>query len=517
MQARYDTKLLPEGVRATGYRVDGAVISVDAEMIRSEAFCPECGFRSARRHGCYVRSLADLPAHGRTVQLRLSVRRFRCLIAQCPVKTFSEAVPVSLAQPHGRRTGRFQDLVAYLGRAMGGRPAQALGRRILLRVSKDTFLRGAVRPTNEPFPRPRVVGIDDWAWRKGQRYGTLVCDLERRAVIDLLPDREPATVAAWLRRHPQIEIVARDRNGGYGRAISQALPDAIQVADRWHLLQNASDAFLSAVRRAMSQIRKVAYHAELDPGILTAAERLQYQGFQRRQQTNALIQRMGREGVPIKRIVRITGLSRGLVRRVLRGEREDVFRLRQNSLTPWFPALERYWQDGCRNSAELWRRLCADGFQGSLRVVGEWATRQRRAETAIPTGSGKCPPSRQIARMMTTGRHHLSKSDSILVTQVEQALPALSQARRLLNAFTTMVRNGDTAAMAGWLEEASGSEMAAFARGLTADLDAVMAALREPWSNGQTEGQINRLKMLKRQMYGAAGIDLLLARLQHSA
>ena len=227
MQARYDTKLLPEGVRATGYRVDGAVTSVDAEMIRSEAFCPECGFRSARRHGCYVRSLADLPAHGRTVQLRLSVRRFRCLIAQCPVKTFSEAVPISLAQPHGRRTGRFQDLVAYLGRAMGGRPAQALGRRILLRVSKDTFLRGAVRPTNEPFPRARVVGIDDWAWRKGQRYGTLVCDLERRAVIDLLPDREPATVAAWLRRHPQIEIVARDRNGGYGRAISQALPDAI--------------------------------------------------------------------------------------------------------------------------------------------------------------------------------------------------------------------------------------------------------------------------------------------------
>lgn len=114
-------------------------------------------------------------------------------------------------------------------------------------------------------------------------------------------------------------------------------------------------------------------------------------------------------------------------------------------------------------------------------------------------------------------RHHLSKSDSILVTQVEHAVPALSQARRLLGAFTTIVRNGDAAAMAGWLEEASGSEMAAFARGLTADLDAVMAALREPWSNGQTEGQINRLKMLKWQMYGAAGIDLLLARLQHSA
>ncbi|QFG37385.1 transposase IS204/IS1001/IS1096/IS1165 family protein [Paracoccus pantotrophus] len=127
MPARCDAKLLPEGVRATGYRVDGAVISVDAEMIRSEAFCPGCGLRSARRHGRYVRSLADLPVHGRTVQLRLSVRRFRCLIAQCPVKTFGEAVPVSLAQPHGRRTGRFQDIVAYLGRAMGADLPRHLG------------------------------------------------------------------------------------------------------------------------------------------------------------------------------------------------------------------------------------------------------------------------------------------------------------------------------------------------------------------------------------------------------
>jgi transposase len=267
----------------------------------------------------------------------------------------------------------------------------------------------------------------------------------------------------------------------------------------------------------MPRIRKAIYNAELDPGILTAAERLQYQGFRRRQNTNAMIQRMGAEGVPIKRIVRVTGLSRGLVRRVLRGEREDVFRLRQSSLTPWLTLLERHWQDGCRNGAELWRRLRMDGFQGSLRVVGEWATRQRRAEAATPTGTGKCPPTRKIARMMTTDRHHLTKADSVLVAQLEHALPELAQARRLRDEFAEMVRNGECSALARWLEDARASELAAFARGLTADLDAVLAALRKPWSNGQTEGQINRLKMLKRQMYGAAGIDLLLARLQHSA
>ena len=518
MKMRFDNSLLPEGLRATGYNVNGAILAIDAEVMDAEVICPGCGQRSFRRHGRYVRHLMDLPAHGRTVQVRLSVRRFRCVAPHCFLTTFSEKVPDRLARRHGRRTGRFQDLVTYLGRAMGGRPAQALGRRLRFCVSKDTFLRGAASGVRTMGHEPRVIGIDEWAWRKGQRYGTLICDLERRAVIDLLPDREPATVAAWLRQHPQIEIVARDRNGGYRQAISEALPDATQVADRWHLLQNASDAFLASVRRAMSAIRRTVCRAELDPDILTAAERLQFEGIQRRQKTNVLIQWMGAEGVPIKRIVRITGLSRGLVRRVLRGERDDVFRLQQSSLTPWFPQLEQYWQDGCRNGAELWRRLRADGFQGSLRVVGEWATRQRRAEAAIPQGSGKCPPSRKIARMVTSGRHHLSKADSIFVaqvTQIEHALPQLAQDRRLLEAFTSMVRNGAEYGLADWLDKAKASGLAAFSRGLSADLDAVEAALREPWSNGQTEGQINRLKILKRQLYGAAGIDLLLARIQH--
>lgn len=389
----------------------------------------------------------------RSVQVRLSVQLFRCVEAYRPKRTFSEKVPDCLACRYGRRTGRFQDLVADLGRAMGGRPAQALGRRPQFGLSKDTFLRGAASVVPTMGCEPLVIGIDDWAWRKGQRYGTLICDLEqRRAVIDLLPDREPATVAAWLRRNPQIEVSARDRNGGYRQAISEALSDATQVADRWHLLQNASDAFLAAVRRAVPAIRRTACSAELDPGILIAAERLQFEGFQRRQQTNVMIQRMGSEAVPIKRIVRITGLSRGLVRRVLRGEREDVFRLRQSSLTPWFPLLEKHWLDGCRNGAELWRRLRSNGFQGSLRVVGELATRQRRAEAAIPHGSGKCAPSRKIARMMASGRHHLSKTDSIFVTQVEHALPQLAQDRRLLDAFTSMIRNGEEdGSLTGWI------------------------------------------------------------------
>lgn len=222
---------------------------------------------------------------------------------------------------------------------------------------------------------------------------------------------------------------------------------------------------------------------------------------------------MADEGLAIKRIVRSTGLSRKLVRQILRGEREDVFRIRESSLTPWLPRLEQEWSGGCLNGAELWRRLRADGFRGSLRVVSEWATRQRRAEQAVPNGTGKSPPARRIAGLLTMGRDHLSRADAVQVARIEAALPALATARALTDRFTDMVRNARGDALAAWLDEAEASMIAPFARGLRSDCAAVAAALREPWSNGQTEGQINRLKTLKRQMYGRANIDLLRARL----
>ena len=187
-------------------------------------------------------------------------------------------------------------------------------------------------------------------------------------MVDLLPDREPATVEAWLRARPGIEVVARDRNGGYGGAVARALPHAVQVADRWYLLECAGDrgasgaaqapehasaAFLAAVQRSLPAIRKAIGSQTVDPKLLTAAERLQYEGFLRRRQTNGMVRQMAGDGVPIRRIVRHTGLSRKLVRQILRGEREDVFRIRDSSLTPWLPRLERDWAGGCRNGAEL--------------------------------------------------------------------------------------------------------------------------------------------------------------------
>ncbi len=181
-----------------------------------------------------------MPAHGRAVIVEVTVRRFRCAGRACPRRIFAERLAHEAAQPFARRTVRLDRIVHYCGLALGGRPAARLARRLMLPVSRDTLLR-AIRRQARCYEAPlRAVGIDDWAWKRGQRYGTLICDLERRCVVDLLPDRDAGTVATWLTARPGISIIARDRGGGYGQASREGAPDAIQVADRWHLMENAS-------------------------------------------------------------------------------------------------------------------------------------------------------------------------------------------------------------------------------------------------------------------------------------
>ena len=383
----------------------------------------------------------------------------------------------------------------------------------MLPVSNDTLLRVVRKRVSRQHEAPSVVvGVDDWAWRRNQRYGTIICDLERRKIIALLPDREPATVQAWLADQPQIDIVARDRGGGYALAATKALPKATQVADRWHLMENACRAFLDAVRKSMRPIRAAIGAATINPDLLTAAERLQYEGYVRREETNAAILGLVKEGTSIKEIVRRTGLSRGLVRRVLRGQRSDVFRVRESSLEPYLPWLDAQWAAGERNGTELWRQLRRQGFRGCLRIVSEWATRRRQTEKAGGALT-RTPASRTIARLMTIGRDALSKAETVTVAAIEKGVPLLVEAREIITAFQAMIRKRSLAEFEPWLERARSSLIASFASGITKDQAAVRAAIVSPWSNGQTEGQIIKLKLVKRQMYGRAKVDLLQARL----
>jgi transposase len=227
-----------------------------------------CGARPHRIHSRYVREVADLPCAGRQVSFRVVTRRFICEVSHCRRQIFAERFGDGVVPVRSRRTARLEYIVRHLGLALGGRPAAVLAKRLMLPVSNDTLLR-VVRRRTLPRTAPLVAaGIDDWDFRKNHRYGTIVCDLERRRIVALLPDREIATVRAWLSGHPEIRVVSRDRGGGYGEAAAQAVPDALQVADRWHLMENANAAFLGAVRRSMGLIRAAIGTTTINPELL---------------------------------------------------------------------------------------------------------------------------------------------------------------------------------------------------------------------------------------------------------
>lgn len=510
-QALQRSSLVPRGlvVESAYYEDDKAVVVVRASG--SVGLCPSCGTVSRRVHSRYRRRVTDLPLSGRIVELLVIARRFRCDAVLCGRQIFTERFSEDVLAPSARRTARLDSIVHHLGLGLGGRPAAGFAKRLMLPVSKDTLLRVVRRRSRPPADPLRVVGIDDWAWRRNHRYASIICNLERRRIVTLLPDREPATAQAWLAAHPTITIIARDRGGGYGEAAAKALPQAVQVADRWHLMENASRSFLDAVRKSMRQIRSAIGATTIDPKLLTAAERLQYEGCLRREETNATILGLSKGGTPIKQIVRQTG--RKLVRQVIRGERHDIFRTRQNSLDQHLPWLDDQWAAGCRNGAELCRRLRGRGFRGSLRIVGEWTTRRRRSEKADIENLHRVPSARTIVRLMTVGRDTLSRAETITVAAVEAGVPSLVEAREIVAEFHGMIRRRAAAELSSWIERARASLVASFARGVTNDEAAVRAAITLPSSNGQTEGQITRLKLVRRQMYGRGKIDLLQARL----
>ncbi len=297
--------------------------------------CPGCGQPSSRRHSSYPRRLADLPWQGRRVQVEVQVRRLRCGQPGCTHRIFAERLP-AVAGRYAQRTARLGSLQHHVGLALGGRAGARLAERIGTPVSGATLLRLVRRGAPAaPAAAPRVLGVDDWAWTRGQRYGTVLVDLERHSVIDLLPDREADSFAAWLRAHPGVEVIARDRGAGYADGGRRGMPDAVHVADRWHLLENCSAAVLEAVKRHLPALRVAAKPTSDAPAAatmavaptadptapppMTSAQRLQYEGWQRRVQIHGEVVRLHRQGVPIRHIARDLALSRNTVRRWVRG------------------------------------------------------------------------------------------------------------------------------------------------------------------------------------------------------
>ena len=334
--------------------VENVAVEADTPVIlisgAANCRCPLCGAVSGRIHSRYERNLMNLPVAGRRTRLVLRARRFFCDESNCAPRVFTYRFDANV-EPRARRTIRLDDVVHGLVIASGGKSAAALSRRLSVCVSNDTLLRLVRRHSVPEFQPPSIVGIDAWAWRRNHRHGTLICDLERRRQIALLPDREPARSSS---REPSRRSLALD---------GKCEPSLPRRCSQKHAANPGGD------RRRH------------DPAFLMFAERLQYEGCLQREETNASILSLSQQAAAIKEIVRRTDYSRGTIRKILRGQRSGVFRTRSRSVEPYPPWLDARWAAGRRNGAALWRALRDQSFRGCLGVVSEWSARRKRAET----------------------------------------------------------------------------------------------------------------------------------------
>jgi transposase len=404
------------------------------------------------------------------------------------------------------------------------------------------------------------LGVDDWARKRGQTYGTILVDLERHRVVDLLEDRTAASFATWLRAHPGVEVIARDRAGAYADGARQGAPAAVQVADRFHLLLNVGEtlervlarkhALLRETTAAVNRVRATMAEPARDPIVVepvaagAASRSLTRDDQEKAAHRAARLARyeaviaLDRQGASQVQIAAQVGIGRKTVRRFLRAgtfpERVPTSQ-RPSILDPYEPYLRERWAAGCHNSLQLWREIRERGVTGAAslvrRLVGRWRTVPRRrvpppGVASVPHAGSppetplRVPSARQARWFLLHPETRLRPEEVLWRETLLDRDPEIRAARELAQGFSALVRERDHAALTPWLTHGATSalpEFQGFATVLERDRAAVEAALTSEWSSAQTEGQITKLKLQKRQLYGRAGFSLLRKRILRAA
>ncbi len=536
--------LLPDAthVRLETWSLEPAqsAITVTLHARQTAARCPLCGKRSKRVNSRYERTLADLPWGEYAATVRLSTRRLFCDNAGCERRIFAERLP-DVAAPWARKTTRLTGRLTAVGLALGGAAGMQLGRKIGLACSRNTLLRLVRRAPLPDLVTPSALGVDDWALRKRHTYGTVLVDLDRRRPVALLPGREADTLATWLREHPGVAVISRDRAGAYAKGARTGAPGAVQVADRFHLLQNLAETlevvFTAHAKdlRVVEQGRREAVAAEsgtlpVPPSVPQANVRMLAAGRrERRIAVHGQVWHLRSNRWTGETIARHLGISRASVFRHLRHktfpERERRADAGRSVLDPWQHVVLDHWNNGRRDGRWLFRTLQQQGYRGSYATLARYLHRLRGVQGSVLAGeqSEQPPPVLAAApRRVLTPRtatwlvlrrvEKRSTEDQALLADLRKQTPDLEEAVGLAEAFTALVRDHAPDRLDPWLKRAADGavqQLRRFAKRLSADYDAVRAALTLAWSNGPVEGQINRLKTLKRQMYGRANLDLL--------
>jgi transposase len=537
------------GYRIYDIRKTCDYFQIDLAAKRRTALCPRCRRASPSIHSRYIRTLVHVPITLTTVRICLLTRRFRCRKPFCDQRIFAERAE-DLGRPYARTTESNRTALQRIGGIAGSNPGQRIAKDIGIPTSATTLRRRILETPTPEHQSVRVLGVDDWAWCKGRRYGTLLCDLETGRIVDLLPDRSADSLSAWLTAHPGVEIISRDRASCYAEGSQQGAPNAIQVADRWHLLHNMTDALEKIIFRHHPELKRAADQVsapgpsqdEQNVGMpMPSAQEIndtqQPQTDERpqeRQLNRAERERLARRGARAQRydrvielrknglseraITRETGVSRRTVRKYLAAGTFPEINppARRSSRLDVYEELIRERLAAGATVKELLQELRGLGHSGSESALERHIRRRLKwRKRFVKNNEGvkpKCPSPRAISIMMLQEEDKRSDQDNAFLWRLTQNCAELGVAGSIATDFSDIIRNRQPERYDGWRQQVNTAnirEVMSFAQVLDRDRAAVIAGLTLPWSNGPTEGHINRLKSIKRQMYGRAGFEML--------
>ncbi len=526
---------LPEGMLIDQIQIteNGLVIAIVATPPTS--CCPLCSQRSSSIHSHYRRSLRDVACGGRRVQLVLTVRKFYCRNPLCERKVFTERFP-AFVEPWARMTIRHCEQITSIGLATCGKGGTRLAARLGIRTTRQTILRRIMALPDSPAESILFLGIDDFSFLRGFQFGTILVNLESRHVVDLLPDREVETSAAWMRQYPDLMVVSRDRGGTYASAAAQGAPQATQCADRFHLLKNLGEALEGLLAHHLARERRRQTDAVVDSQApigqskrATRAspklERLQQHRRAERLARYEQVIALRKLGLSQAAIAQQVGIGASTVQSWLAAgtfpERKP--REQASHLDRYLPYLILRWEDGCHNIARFFRELTEQGYQGSYESVRDHLVR------LLPTGRKKLAPTASKMPALATPRQatflflrrpeKLRVEEQEMLVKLRQIDPEVDRAYDLVQQFALMLRTRTGERLDAWLTRVQRSELPelqSFAAGIEKDKDAVRAGLTWWISNGMVEGHVNKLKLIKRQGYGKAGFPLLRKRVLHA-
>lgn len=528
-------------IRLEHYELEHDRLTLNVSSTQISALCPLCLTVTHRVHSRYERKLADLPCVSFSLVLVMQVCKFFCDNSACTRRIFTERIP-EVATPWARKTMRLMQKIQAIGLALGGAAGACLAAQLGIFVCGSTLLNHLKKLTLREFEVPKILGVDDFAFRKGRQYGTILVDLERHQPIALLPDRKAETLAVWLTQRPGVELVSRDRAVAYKSGITQGAPDALQVADRFHLVKNLGEVLeqvfcgyrpeLKAVeqkhRQALAPAQTVVVIAK-PTATMKTQERFQATQQNRIEQQQE-IKKLDEQGWTQIAIAQKVGLSERTVRRWLKLANFSEVSSRHSSfgrsiLDSYKPAIIEWGNAGVKDAKLLMIGLEEKGYRGGRRTLERYLSQVREAQGSPPRRRRsrkdlprvidlQLPPltARRVSYLLLKRQENRDAEDQKLLSLLVAEHPDIARAIELSESFLQLLRQHQADEFDDWLMNAIKSSLKpfkTFASGLFEDYAAVKLSLTSEVSNGAVEGLNNRLKMLKRQMYGRAGLELL--------